>query len=154
MTVYINIGSNQGDRRALIERAVALVSDAFPGARIRRAPVVESAPWGYFSASAYLNLGAAIDLPAPADPHSVLARLQAVETTVGTVPHRNPDGSYRDRDIDIDIIAIDSLVISTPSLTVPHPRASLRPFVMEPLRQLAPAAVVRLVEEVPNRLHS
>ncbi|MDE6378068.1 MAG: 2-amino-4-hydroxy-6-hydroxymethyldihydropteridine diphosphokinase, partial [Duncaniella sp.] len=58
-----------------------------------------------------------------------------------TAPHRDRDGGYIDRRIDIDIIAIDSIVLSTPRLTLPHPRMHLREFVLVPLAQLAPGWV-------------
>ncbi len=52
------------------------------------------------------------------------------------MPHRNSDGSYRDREIDIDIILIDDMRIDSPRLQVPHPRMLERDFVMIPLREL------------------
>ena len=53
---YINIGSNQGDRKAHIDRAVALIS-VLAGSNLRCSDYFESKPWGYDSTSPYLNLG-------------------------------------------------------------------------------------------------
>lgn len=72
------------------------------------------------------------------DPESLLDVLQGIERRISDVPHRNPDGSYRDREIDIDIILIDRLHISTPRLEVPHPRMWQRDFVIGPLLELRP----------------
>lgn len=47
-------------------------------------------------------------------------------------------GGYIDRAIDIDIIAIDDVVMDTPELTLPHPRMHLREFVLVPMAELAP----------------
>ncbi|MCD8387297.1 MAG: 2-amino-4-hydroxy-6-hydroxymethyldihydropteridine diphosphokinase [Bacteroidales bacterium] len=144
MTVYANIGSNQGDRHALIEQAVALIAKSFPDGRIRNSDYIESEPWGYDSPNAFLNLGIAIDLDVAEGigPELVLDRLLTVERCVSDSPHRNADGSYRDRPIDIDLIAIDFLEVNTPNLILPHPRAHLRDFVMIPLRQLAPESLI------------
>ena len=142
MLIHLNLGSNQGDRRANIARAVALIASRWPGAFVRAGRYVESAPWGYVSSAPYINKALAIALPRRHSPLAVLHALQAIERRIGHgQPHRNPDGTYRDRIIDIDIIAIDRLRMHTPALTLPHPRAAIRPFVMDPLRALhAPTA--------------
>lgn len=131
---HLNIGSNCGDRRANIARAVALLSGRFTVTGL--SDIVESAPWGYDSTHSFLNIG--ISLLTDLEPLELLDATQAIERAVGQLPHRNPDSSYRDRDIDIDIIFIDDIVMSTPRLTLPHPLATRRDFVMTPLRQLHP----------------
>ncbi len=52
------------------------------------------------------------------------------------MPHRNADGTYRDREIDIDIIGIDGRHFATDRLELPHPRAHMRDFVTVPLGEL------------------
>lgn len=79
-----------------------------------------------------------------ADLEQLLDALQAIERRHGTLAHRNADGTYRDRDLDIDIIAVDMLCLDTPRLTIPHPRAAVRDFVMTPLRELAPDMARRI----------
>lgn len=144
-TVYLNIGSNQGDRRAIVARAVAAVSAlSFPVVeRSRVSDPVESAPWGYDSDSPFLNVGVALDcrIDAPWTVpalHRLLDSLQAMERSICTMPHRNADGSYRDRDLDIDIVAVDGLTVATPRLVLPHPHMAARTFVLEPMASLAP----------------
>ena len=144
-TVYLNIGSNQGDRRAIVARAVAAVSAlSFPVVeRSRVSDPVESTPWGYDSDSPFLNVGVALDcrIDAPWTVpalHRLLDSLQAIERSIGTMPHRNADGSYRDRDLDIDIVAVDGLTVDTPRLVLPHPHMAARAFVLEPMASLAP----------------
>ena len=139
MEIYLNIGSNRGDRAANIERAVALVAQRWPGATIRRAPIIETDPDGFDSPNRFLNLGMAVDVPTQVDPFAVLRATRAIEQELAPhSPHRNPDGTYRDREVDIDIIAIDDIVIDSPELTLPHPRAAARAFVMTPMRFLRP----------------
>lgn len=146
MTVYLNIGSNMGDRQGYINESIRLIGEAFPKAILRLSDMVESEPWGFESSRPFLNIGLALDYPVDIDPYFLLATMQEIERKVSPTPHRNADGSYRDRCIDIDIIAIDCLTLTSPELTIPHPRAWERPFVMEPLRQLAPPDVIANIE--------
>lgn len=134
MNVFLNIGSNLGDRRRNISRAVAALEREFGYFELSHS--LESAPWGFDSENSFLNIGMMIisDLP----PLEILHKLQSIEKAIGPGSHRNPDGSYADRLIDIDIIAIDDMVIDTPELQIPHPRMAERRFVLEPLAELAP----------------
>ena len=139
--IHINIGSNIGDRATLIERAVAALSESLdPDNRcvIRLASLIESAPWGYESTNSFLNLGLMIETPGDETPESILKTLQTVERRISDTPHRNTDGSYADRPIDIDLIAVDDKIIDTPSLQLPHPRMHMRDFVLKPIADLDP----------------
>ncbi len=103
---------------------------------VRVSTPVESAPWGFVSVNDFVNVGVAF--ASEAEPHYVLGALHSIELEMGCATHRNPDGSYADRLIDIDIIAVDEMVIDTPELVVPHPRMSERDFVLAPMAELAP----------------
>lgn len=147
---YVNIGSNRGDREAMIGRAVALIADAFPASGLRVSASVESPPWGYESSRPFLNVGVAFSVDI--SPAELLSRLLGIEKSISPDPHRNPDGSYRDRAIDIDLIAVDSLVIHADFLSLPHPRMHLRPFVLIPMMQLAPEWRHPLLGLTPGQL--
>lgn len=140
-TAYINIGSNQGDRRANIARAVALIADTLH-VKPQLSSAIESEPWGYDSDSPYINIGLAFD--SRITPEALLDVLLSIEHSISPASHRKPDGSYADRLIDIDLIAYGDTTIDmtqTPSgnsLTLPHPRMHLRKFVLLPMLQLAP----------------
>ncbi len=73
-----------------------------------------------------------------AELESLLDATQAVERSISSMPHRNADGSYRDREIDIDIIAVDDVVYSSERLVLPHPRMRGRYFVLRPMVSLLP----------------
>ncbi len=133
--VLINIGSNLGDRRLNLSRAMRAVGEEFGPFEISH--VVESDPWGFDSTHSFLNLG--MMFTSFLEPEEILRRLQAIERSISDTPHRNPDGSYTDRLIDIDIVAIDDLEMNTDTLTLPHPRLSQREFFLRPLAELAPA---------------
>lgn len=136
ITYYFNLGSNTGDSRGVIGRAVGILKEWFGSVRL--SSYVESEPWGFDSANPFLNLGAAVvsDL----EPLEMLHRIQGLEKQLGSGPHRNPDGSYRDRLIDIDIMAAErngqSIRMATPVLTLPHLHLHSRPFFLTPLGEL------------------
>ena len=132
--MFLNVGSNLGNRRMNLSRALAAIEREFGYFELSH--TVESPPWGYDSPNTYLNVGVMVlsDL----EPPEILRRLQAIERQLGSGNHRNADGSYADRLIDIDIIAIDDMTMDTPELTLPHPRMAERRFVLEPMAELAP----------------
>lgn len=134
---HINIGSNIGDRHALIELAVARI-EAELATSARRATIIESAPWGYESCNAFLNLGITIECRDNMTAMHLFEALQRVQDSIDTSSHRKPDGSYADRAIDIDLIAFGTEVIATKQLTLPHPRMQQRDFVLRPMAELEP----------------
>lgn len=140
--IHLNIGSNQGCRRDNIERAATLVERLDEIVSASRSELVESEPWGYDSANSYLNMGMMVE--SMVAPDNLLPRLQAIQQSLDPAPHRNVDGSYADRVLDIDIIAACDaatgapVVCETDALTLPHPRMHLRDFVLLPLATLDP----------------
>ena len=135
LNYFLNIGTNIGDRMANVDHAVALIERSF-GCAVRRSSPFYSAPWGFVSPNRFVNVG--LLLPTAETPENTLRMLHAVEESMGSASHRNADGSYADRIIDIDIIAIDDLVISSESRVVPHPRMTERDFVLAPMAEIAP----------------
>lgn len=143
MRLHLNIGTNSGDRHARLREAIAAVSVCFAsiGGRVTLSAPLRSEPWGYVSANEFLNIGVRVDMggqPSLERIQGLFEQLMDIERAISPAPHRNADGSYRDRDIDIDLIAVQGFRVSTPGLELPHPRARLRNFVMEPLRALDP----------------
>lgn len=149
-TAYINIGSNIGDRIALIERAVvAIESCLHRNARI--AAPIESEPWGFDSPNRFVNVGITIEID-EMHPDELLRRLQDIERNISPTPHRDATGAYIDRAIDIDLIAIDTLIFDSSTLTLPHPRMHLRPFVLLPMLELAPRWSHPILRLTPSQL--
>jgi len=134
MNYYLNIGSNIGQRRDNLYRAVVALAAVAGGCRV--SSIVESEPWGFESENAFLNLGVCLD--SDMEPLQMLDRIHCIERRLGSVSHRDEQGNYIDRLVDIDIVAIDDMVIDTPSLQVPHPHLAERDFFLRPMMQLAP----------------
>ena len=146
--VFVNIGSNLGNRRLNLSRAIRAIGEEFGEYEISH--VVESEPWGFDSTHSFLNV--CVMFRSDLAPLDILHRLRAIEHGISPASHRNPDGTYADRIIDIDIVAMDViregkpelLVMDTPELTLPHPRLKERDFFLRPLLELAPAMIERL----------
>lgn len=135
MYYIINIGSNLGDRRLNLSRAMAAIMRNW--GNIEMSHVVETEAQGFESEHKFLNLG--IMFSSGEEPHDVLRQLREIERSISPASHRNEDGTYADRLIDIDIVAIDEQVISDEQLKVPHPHLAERDFFLVPLEEIAPA---------------
>lgn len=139
VTAHINLGSNAGPSRQILEAAIEAVEALSEGPALHSHPV-ESEPWGFDSPNRFLNVG--VEIETSLAPEELLDRLQEIECEVAARfvadnRHRNPDGSYRDRALDIDIIFYGALEVHTSRLTLPHPRRLERDFVMKPIREIA-----------------
>lgn len=133
--VIIGLGSNLGNRRLNIAKAVSGIAEAFGNFEVSH--IIESQPWGYDSMNPYLN--GCMTVVTDEEPHRILEILKGVEKSISPNSHRDSEGHYADRHIDIDILAIDGMKIDTPELKVPHPMMAQRSFVLEPMCELVPA---------------
>ena len=140
MTVYLGLGSNLGDRRANIARALDALTRG--GQRVLRvSPVVESPAMLPDDASADWNrpfLNIVADCSTDETPEALLARLKAIEHALGRGEHAR----WAPRTIDLDILLWGDERIATERLTVPHPGITERAFVLTPLAALAPLATI------------
>ena len=135
MIAIVNIGSNLGNLRLNLARAVGELINRF-GTDYRLSHIVETPAWGFESAHPFLNL--CMLFPTDLSPEALLDELQAIEHGISPASHRNPDGSYADRLIDIDLVDVDRQVIDTSRLRLPHPHLAERRFYLEPLAEIAP----------------
>ena len=92
-------------------------------------------------------LNAVLEAHTKLSPQQLLSKIKAIEGKLGRV-HREVDGP---REIDIDILLYDDLVLDLPQLTIPHPRMSQRDFVMGPLKEIAPHVVKKLSRPLGNK---
>ncbi len=134
MEYYLNIGSNMGDRRDNLYRAVVALVAGMDNCAV--SSMVESEPWGFESENRFMNLG--MRLSSDLEPQAMLDRIHEIEHYLGSASHRDEHGGYIDRLVDIDIVAIDDMVINTATLQVPHPHLPERDFFLKPMIQLAP----------------
>lgn len=150
MQIVLSLGSNMGNRAALLRRAVRLIN-MLPGTRIvGLSHVFETMPWGNTDQGAFYNVTAEIETVL--SPHAVLARTQRIELKLGRERHEH----WGPRPIDIDLIAAGELHSATELLLLPHPYAHQRAFVLAPWLQLDPEAQLvghGSVRDLLARLH-
>lgn len=134
--VVLALGSNLGDRLASLQGAVDALCAA-PGLDdVAVSPVYQTAPVGGPPQPDYLNavLVATTSLP----PRAVLDLGRAAEAAQGRV--RGP--RWGPRTLDVDVIVYGSEISDDPDLTLPHPRAYERAFVLAPWHDMDPGAVI------------
>ena len=130
--LYLSLGSNLGDRAENLRRAIALIGERV-GAVQRVSSFIETEPWGFESKNRFLN--AAVMVLTTLSPEECLKTTQQIERELGR-KSKSRNGNYHDRPIDIDLLLYGDLKLSTPKLTIPHPRMHERDFVMIPLREI------------------
>lgn len=131
-TVYLSLGSNLGDRKATMRRAIGLLNER-AGSVDRQSSFIETEPWGFESTNKFLNM--CVRLLTTLSPEQLLLATKQIERELGRT-QKSVNGKYHDRPIDIDILMYDDLQLSTPDLTLPHPHMQERDFVMVPLREI------------------
>ena len=134
MHYFLNIGSNLGQRKLNLSRAVRALESRF--GYFEMSKMMESRPWGFDSPHTFANV--AVMVISDKEPLEVLRELQEIEREISPAPHRNADGSYADRLIDIDIMAADELELHSDELSLPHPHMAERRFFLQPMAELAP----------------
>jgi|TARA_B110000027_G_scaffold128799_1_gene149600 deoxyguanosine kinase len=133
--VYIALGSNIGNRFALIQEAVFCIGSRI-GTILSVSKVYETPAWG-FESEAFLN--ACIKIETEQTALDVLDTLLTIEKELGR--DRNLSEGYQARPIDLDILLFNNEIISHERLLVPHPRMELRQFVLTPLADIAAKTV-------------
>lgn len=131
---FLNIGSNLGNRRLNISRALRALEENYGYFEVSK--IVESAPWGFESDNEFMNI--AVMIISDRSPEEILTDLQRIEARYNGTPHRDNEGNYIDRMLDIDIMAVDDMVVEKPNLKIPHPHLAERRFFLEPFAELAP----------------
>jgi 2-amino-4-hydroxy-6-hydroxymethyldihydropteridine diphosphokinase len=132
----ISIGSNLGNRLETLQGAIDALEDT-PGVRVKAvSPVYETEPWGVEPGSQPSYFNAVVVLKTTLPPSSLLERAHAVEEAF----HRVRDERWGARTLDVDIVAYADVVSDDPQLTLPHPRAHERAFVLAPWHDVDPGA--------------
>ena len=130
MEVYLSLGSNLGDRRANLKKALRLMGESVEIASV--SSVYDTAPVGVGEQPRFLNLMCCVNTGI--GPVQLLSLIKGIELSMGR------DLSLRNaaRLIDIDIIFYGDTIIESPELIIPHPRMRERAFVLVPFSEIAP----------------
>jgi 2-amino-4-hydroxy-6-hydroxymethyldihydropteridine diphosphokinase len=152
--VFVALGSNLGNSRRALERSIDDLR------HLSERPILVSSLWESAPVDcppgSPMFVNAVVGLtPKPDEtPESLLAKLQAMEKDAGRRPKKILN---EPRPLDLDLIAFGNEIRSTPQLTLPHPRAHQRRFVLEPLNEIASGfvlpgqsrTVAELLKELP-----
>jgi len=129
---FLGLGSNLGDKRAHLVAALAALGGE-PAVEVKRvARFYRTAPLGGENQDWYLNT--VVEIATALAAQELLERCQAIERSLGRVRAER----WGSRTIDIDLLWLDGCIKKTAELTLPHPGAHLRSFVLMPWRELAP----------------
>jgi 2-amino-4-hydroxy-6-hydroxymethyldihydropteridine diphosphokinase len=137
----LSLGANLGDRAGAIRSAITALKD---DGLVARSTLYETPPWGPVEQPPYLN--AVVVVRGPRDAHGWLDRAHELEQAAG----RTRDVRWGPRTLDVDVVTVSEddgtpVLSDAPDLTLPHPRAHERAFVLLPWATLEPAA------ELPGR---
>ncbi|AZA10657.1 2-amino-4-hydroxy-6-hydroxymethyldihydropteridine diphosphokinase [Corynebacterium gerontici] len=137
MRAVLSIGSNLGDSAALLRT----VAEHFGGELVGASHLYSTPPWGVEDQPDFLNAVLVVDVEGT--PEALLARCQELEQQAQRVREQR----WGPRTLDVDIVQIrcagEELLSKDPRLTLPHPRAHLRAFVLEPWFEVEPEATLR-----------
>lgn len=131
MRAYLGLGSNLGDREALLREAIASLEEV-----VAVSGAYETEPLGGPGGQdPYLN--AVVALETERSPRALLAECRRLEAAAGRVRAER----WGPRSLDVDVLLVGDLVVREDDLVVPHPRMWLRRFVLAPLAELDPSLV-------------
>ena len=131
-TILLSLGSNQGDRIKQCRNAIENIKERFPAEIKKVSSFYETQALGPVDQEDYINM--ALEITTDLPPMSLLRSIREVETLMG----RRKLVKWGSRDIDIDIIFYDDLVMRSDNLTIPHLLMQERRFVLEPLSEIEP----------------
>jgi 2-amino-4-hydroxy-6-hydroxymethyldihydropteridine diphosphokinase len=129
---YLLLGSNLGDSMQNLQEAIAHIGREAGKIR-QKSKIFKSPAWGFIHANAFLNQALALETKLTAE--ELLKVLLAIEKKMGRLRKTRV---YEAREIDIDILFYDAMIMDTETLTIPHPRLHQRQFALRPMLDLAP----------------
>ncbi len=130
VTVYLGLGSNLGDRKAYIKKAIAMLGELDGVEVVHSSSIIETLPLAASSQGCYLNCVVEIKTSLP--PEALLEKTSAIEDQLG----RTHNQKWAPRTIDLDILFFGDEIINTDKLTIPHSQMHLRTFALSGLCEL------------------
>jgi 2-amino-4-hydroxy-6-hydroxymethyldihydropteridine diphosphokinase len=127
---FLLTGGNMGNRAENLKRSCTLI-EHYCGSVVKKSALYETAAWGKTDQPDYLNQVLLLDTELP--PEELLRNILTIEKEMG----RMRTEKYGPRNIDIDILLYNDLVINEPELKIPHPQMENRRFALVPLNEIA-----------------
>ena len=130
-TVFLQLGSNMGDRDAYLKNANKLIAEEI-GVIQKKSKIYESVPWGMENQNNYLNQ--ALEIKSEFLVEEVLEKVLQIEDKIGRIRNEK----WGERIIDIDILFYNDLIVEKEGICIPHIHLQSRKFVLIPLHEIAP----------------
>lgn len=130
--VYLGLGSNIENRFLYIKKALIKINEIKGNKIIFCSSLYETEPWGIKEQNYFLNCAAKIETALA--PDELLIEIKKIESELG----RESRAKWKEREIDIDILFYDELIINSDYLTIPHRGIADRKFVLVPLSEIEP----------------
>ena len=130
--VYLGLGSNIGDKACFIKSAVIEISKLKDTKVLRSSSIYKTEPWGIKNQDFFLN--SVLEIETLLTPDVLLSELKKIESGLG----RKKRQKWYEREIDLDILFFDNLVITNESISIPHTELHNRNFVLIPMCELNP----------------
>jgi len=131
---YLLMGGNLGNRSAYLQQAIELIRESC-GNIVLSSAIYETAAWGVTDQPSFYNQAIAVETAL--SPEELMLELLRIEETMG----RKRMIKMGPRIIDLDILLVDGLIISSSLLTLPHPALPFRRFALLPLCEIAPSVI-------------
>ena len=145
--VYLALGTNLGNKSDNLLHAMDLIAGKI-GFFSAVSSVYETEPWGFKSENNFLNMLVIVETSLT--PLPVLQETQNIEKIIGRT--QKTVHTYRDRLIDIDLIAYGDWIFKSEILEIPHPLFHQRRFVLEPFNEIAPDFVHPVLQKTVKEL--
>jgi len=130
--VFLGIGGNIGNKHDNFDKVYTFIQNEL-GTITKSSSVYETPPWGFQAEVNFWNQVLIVETEFSAT--DVLLKINKIESKFG---RKRDGGQYKSREMDIDILYFDNLVLDNKTLTIPHPQIANRLFVLVPLAEIAP----------------
>ncbi len=144
-TGFLLMGGNMGNRLAYLQQATKMIGETC-GKIVQSSSIYETAAWGIEEQASFFNQ--VIVLQTTLTPENLMHQLLQIENEMG----RKRDQKMGPRIIDLDILMIDELVISSGLLTLPHPALPFRRFALIPLSEIDPSLIHPVLQKTMGQL--
>jgi len=141
---FIGLGSNIEPRIDHLREAVKAIGEL--GEIVRKSSVYETSPVGIVEQPDFLN--ADVELQTMLEPLDLVHHLKSIEKSIGRIERPR----WHEREIDLDILFYDDLILQTNELTVPHPELHKRAFVLVPMVEIAPLFIHPIIRKSMSEL--
>jgi 2-amino-4-hydroxy-6-hydroxymethyldihydropteridine diphosphokinase len=144
--VFLGIGGNLGNKHNNLTKILLLIENEL-GAIRKKSSVYETPPWGFQAEEDFWNM--VIQIETRLNPEKLLHKAKNIEQEFG---RKIQTENYTSREMDIDILYFDDLIIENELLKIPHPQIQKRLFVLVPLVEIAPEKKHPLLQKTSRKL--